>query len=144
VTVTVTERVAAAVVVSPGHADVLVDASGRVLGDAQDAPVGMMVLDVPVAPGPPGSVLGGGARPGLAVVAGLPASLRSLVAKVVVGGGGEVGLTLTDNVGVTLGRAVELPAKFEALVSVLTDVAPRAPAVIDVTVPGAPAVGPPA
>ncbi|HVC70781.1 MAG TPA: FtsQ-type POTRA domain-containing protein [Acidimicrobiales bacterium] len=143
VTVTVTERVPAAVVVRPGHGDVLVDASGRVLDDVTDAPVGTMVLDVPVTPGRPGTVLGAAARPGLAVVARLPASLRSQVSRVGVALDGVVSLTLTDNVGVVLGRAVELPAKFEALVSVLTDVVPRAPDVIDVTVPGAPAVGPP-
>jgi cell division protein FtsQ len=144
VTVTVTERVAAAVVVQPGHEDVLVDASGRVLGAVTDAPVGTMVLAVPVTPGRPGTVLGPAAHPGLAVVAQLPASLRPEVARVGVAAGGVVSLTLADNVGVVLGPAVELPAKFEALVSVLTDVSPRAPDVIDVTVPGAPAVGPPA
>jgi hypothetical protein len=42
-----------------------------------------------------------------------------------------------------MGPAVELGAKFEALTSVLVDVAPRGPADIDVTVPDAPAVGPP-
>ncbi|HXQ58937.1 MAG TPA: FtsQ-type POTRA domain-containing protein [Acidimicrobiales bacterium] len=144
VTITVTERVAAAVVVGRGRADVLVDGSGRVLGDVPAPPDGTVVLGVPVAAGPPGSMLGDAARPGLAVVAGLPASLRPLVARVDVGGGGVVSLTLTDNVGVTLGRADELPAKFVALASVLADVAPRAPDVIDVTVPGAPAIGPPA
>ena len=57
---------------------------------------------------------------------------------------GDVTLALTGHIGVTLGPAVELPAKFEALLSVLVDVPPTAPEVIDVTVPDAPAVGPPA
>lgn len=143
VTVTVTERVPAAVVEQAGHGDELIDASGRVLGPVAGAPAGLVVLNVPVAAGAPGTGLGAAARPGLAVVALLPASLRPEVARVDVSANGEVTLALTNNVGVTLGRAVELPAKFEALVSVLVDVAPRAPDVIDVTVPGAPAVGPP-
>jgi hypothetical protein len=126
-----------------GHGDELIDASGRVLGPVAGAPAGLVVLNVPVAAGAPGTGLGAAARPGLAVVALLPASLRPEVARVDVSANGEVTLALTNNVGVTLGRAVELPAKFEALVSVLVDVAPRAPDVIDVTVPGAPAVGPP-
>jgi cell division protein FtsQ len=143
VTVTITERVPAAVAEGPGLRAVLVDASGRVLGPVSDAPAGTTVLQVPVTPGAPGSVLGAGARPGLAVLGRLPSSLRAQVARVEVAGDGVVTLALTDHVGVTLGRAVELPAKFEALVSVLADVAPRAPDVIDVTVPAAPAVGPP-
>ena len=59
------------------------------------------------------------------------------------GADGDVTLALTGHIGVTLGPAVELPAKFEALLSVLVDVPPTAPEVVDVTVPDAPAVGPP-
>jgi cell division protein FtsQ len=143
VTVTVSERVPAAVVEPPGGGDVLVDAHGRILGPVTEAPVGIMALVVPVVPGRPGSVLGAAARPGLAVVARVPASLRSQIARVDVAADGIVTLSLTNDLGVTLGRPIELPAKFEALRTVLIDVAPRPPAVIDVTVPSAPAVGPP-
>jgi hypothetical protein len=70
--------------------------------------------------------------------------LQRRVEQVAVAADGDVTLALTGHVGVTLGPAVELPAKFEALLSVLVDVPPTAPEVIDVTVPDAPAVGPPA
>jgi len=142
VTVTVSERTPAAVVEQAGHGDVLVDARGRVLGPVADAPVGTTVLAVPVALGRPGTVLGAGARPGLAVLGRLPSSLRGQVARVEVSAEGVVTLALTNGLGVTLGRAVELGAKFESLRTVLADVNPRPPAVIDVTVPSSPAVGP--
>ena len=65
VTVTVDERVAAAVVETPGHGAVLVDKHGHVLSDALGVIPGTVVLSAPVTPGPPGSVLGAGAAPGL-------------------------------------------------------------------------------
>jgi cell division protein FtsQ len=142
--VTVVERVPVAVVESPGHGSVLVDGSGHVLSAESLAPPGTVVVHAPVAPSPPGSVLGPGAAPGLAVLAAVPPTLERRVEEVDVGPGGEVTLALTGHVGVTLGPAVDLPAKFEALLSVLVDVPPTAPEVVDVTVPDSPAVGPPA
>jgi hypothetical protein len=96
-----------------------------------------------VAVGPPGSVLGAGAAPALAVVRAVPPALERRLESVAVAADGDVSLALTGNVGVTLGPAVELRAKFQALYTVLVDVPPPSPEVIDVTVPGAPAVGPP-
>ncbi len=143
ITVTVVERSPAAVVRGAGHGSVLVDAGGHVLSSAQEAPPGTPVVVAPVVVGPPGSVLGPAAAPGLTVLAAVPPLLRRRVEEVAVGADGEVTLALTGHVGVTLGPAVELPAKFEALLSVLVDVPPTAPEVVDVTVPDAPAVGPP-
>ncbi len=143
VTVTVTERVPAAVVDTPGHGAVVVDSHGRVLAtDASVAP-GMVVLAAPVVPGRPGSILGAGATPGLTVLAAVPAMLEPRLEQVDVADNGDVTLALTGHIGVTLGPAVELPAKFESLVSVLVDVPPTEPEVVDVTVPDAPEVGPP-
>ncbi len=143
VTVTVTERVPVAVVDDGGHA-VLVDGTGHVLATVFGAPPSTVVLAAPVVVARPGSVLGAGAAPGLAVLGAVPASLRARLQQVDVAADGDVTLALAGNVGVTLGPAVELGAKFAALASVLADVPPTAPEVIDVTVPDAPAVGPPA
>jgi cell division protein FtsQ len=143
VTVTVTERVPAAVVVTAGHGDVLVDRHGHVLSDQPGVTPGTVVLAAPVAPGPPGSVLGAGAAPGLTVLGAVPPLLQRRVEQVDVADDGDVSLALTGNIGVTMGPAVELAPKFASLLSVLVDVPPTTPENIDVTVPDAPAVGPP-
>ncbi|HUD17853.1 MAG TPA: FtsQ-type POTRA domain-containing protein [Acidimicrobiales bacterium] len=144
VTVTVVERVASAVVTNPGRGAVLVDAEGRVLSSVPTAPPGTVVLAVPVTPGLPGSMLGAPAAPGLAALDAVPPLLERRLEQVDVADDGDVTLALTGHIGVTLGPAVELAAKFEALLSVLVDVPPKVPELIDVTVPDAPAVGPPA
>jgi cell division protein FtsQ len=143
-TVTVVERVPVAVVESPGHGAVLVDSSGHILSTEPVAPPGTVVVNAPVTPGRPGSVLGPAAAPGLAVLAAVPPLLRPRIEQVDVAADGDVTLALTGSIGATFGPAVDLGAKFEALVSVLVDVPPTASEVIDVTVPDAPAVGPPA
>jgi cell division protein FtsQ len=143
ITVTVDERVPAAVVDTPGHGAVLVDRHGRVLSTETAVTPGTVVLAAPVVPGRPGSVLGPGATPGLSVLAAVPPLLQSRLEQIDVADNGDVSLSLTGRIGVTMGPAVELPAKFEALVSVLVDVPPTQPEVVDVTVPDAPAVGPP-
>jgi cell division protein FtsQ len=142
--VTVVERVPAAVVESPGHSAVVVDDSGHVLGPESSASPGTPVVQAPVTAGRPGSVLGPGVAPGLAVLKAVPATLKRRVLGIDVAPDGDVSMALTGQVGVTLGAAVDLPAKFEALLSVLVDVPPTAPEVVDVTVPDSPAVGPPA
>jgi len=142
-TVTVVERVPVAVVESPGHGVVIVDRSGHVLSTESVGIPGTVVLKAPVTPGRPGSVLGAGAASGLSVLAAVPYLLKPRLEQVAVADNGDVTLALTGNVGVTLGPAVDLGAKFDALASVLIDVPPTAPEVIDVTVPDAPAVGPP-
>ncbi|MGH9018291.1 MAG: cell division protein FtsQ/DivIB, partial [Acidimicrobiales bacterium] len=142
VTVTVTERTPAAVIAGPGPAASVIDAGGRVLTTAAAQP-GTVVLVAPVTPGRPGSTLRAAAGPGLAALAAAPASLAGRLQHVIVAADGDVSLGLAGDVSVTMGPAVELPAKFEALVSVLADVPPTGAENIDVTVPDAPAVGPP-
>ena len=143
ITVVVDERVPAAVVETPGHGATVVDGHGHVLTTASVAPPGTEVLSAPVTPGPPGSVLGAAAEPGLAVLGAVPPRCDRACYRWTSRPTGDVTLALTGHVGVTLGLPVELPAKFVALMSVLLDVPPTAPEVIDVTVPDAPAVGPP-
>jgi len=142
VTVTVTERVPLGAVARSGGGGAEVDAAGHVLAWTTGAPTGL-VLVVPVAPGPPGTVLPAAARPALLVGANLPASVAAHVRRVVMGPGGSVTLDLGGGVTAVLGGTDGLRAKLEALASVLAAAAPRGPAVIDVTVPDQPTVGPP-
>jgi cell division protein FtsQ len=142
VTVTVTERVPAAVVSRPGGV-ALVDVHGRVLAWTHTAPAGLVALGAPGTAGPPGSVLGGGARPGLDLVGALPVALTGRVQAVHVGARGNLSLDLGRGVGAEIGPDVNLGAKLEALASVLAGAPPKGPAWIDVSVPDEPTVGPP-
>jgi len=142
VSVIVTERVALASVARPGGGVALVDASGRVLAWQGAATSGLVVV-APVSPGRPGTVLGRAARPALEVAAALPESFSPRVRQVAVNARGAVTLDLGGGVGAVLGSTQELPAKLSSLASVLAGAQVSAPAVIDVTDPAEPAVGPP-
>ena len=142
VSVVVTERVPAAAIA--GHGGVaVVDAAGRVLASADGAPAGLIALTAPVPVGPPGSVLGAAARPGLELVAALPPALVGRVHGVHVGTRGSISVDLGGGVGAEIGPDANLGAKLEALASVLAGAAPRGPAWIDVSVPDEPTLGPP-
>ncbi len=141
VTITVTERSPVGSIGRPGGGVAVVDAAGRVLAWQGAAPPGP-VLVAPVAPGPPGTVLAGAARPALAVAAALPAALAGRVQQVAVGAGGVVTLDLGGGLRAALGRTDGLRAKLVALDSVLAGAQVSGPAMIDVTVPGEPTVGP--
>ncbi len=142
VTITVTERVPLGSIARPGGGVAVVDASGRVLAWQAAAPPGL-VLEAPVSPGPPGAVLAPAARPALQVGAALPASLAGRVLDVTVDARGMVTLDLGGGVSAALGTTAELPAKLTAVASVLAGAPLKGPAVIDVTVPDEPTVGPP-
>jgi cell division protein FtsQ len=141
VTITVTERSPVGSIARSGGGVAVVDAAGRVLAWQGAAPPGP-VLVAPVVPGPPGTVLADAARPALAVAAALPAALAGRVQQVAVGAGGVVTLDLGGGLRATLGRTDGLRAKLVALASVLAGAQVSGPAVIDVTVPGEPMVGP--
>jgi len=142
VTVLVTERVPVGALTRPGGI-ALVDGTGRVLAWEPSAPPGTAVLAAGVVPGRPGSVLPVAARPVLAVARTLPPSIALRVQEVVLGAG-TVALHLGGGLVAELGSPTGLAAKFAALAGVLARAAPSGPAVIDVSVPGAPTVGPPA
>ncbi len=141
VSVTVTERVPIGAVLRPGGGAAVVDATGRVLAWDPSAPPGL-VLSLPTAPGAPGTALAPADRPGVAVAAALPASVAGRVREVAVDGG-QVRLDLGGGLSALLGSPDELSAKLAALASVLEEARPRGPAVIDLTLPDQPAVGPP-
>ncbi len=142
VTITVTERVPLGFFPRPGGVAV-VDHTGRVLAWERGATTGL-VLVAPVTPGRPGTVLAGAARPVLRVASALPPSLSARVLEVSADAHGTVRLNLGGGVSAVLGPATEVQAKLTALATVLSGAQVMGPAVIDVTYPDEPTVGPPA
>ncbi len=142
VTITITERTAAAVVGRSGGGVALVDDTGRILAwDPSEA--GLPLLSAPGRrPGAPGHHLTPVFRPGLEVLSALPAELRAQVTAVAVGRGGSVTLGLSHQVTAVLGSGHDLAAKFESLASLLVGAPPTGPEVIDLTVPEVPTVAP--
>lgn len=129
---------------------VLVDGGGRVLAMGSGA-AGTASSSVPSIvglppPGPPGSSLGPGASPALAVAAGLAAAVgRHVDAVVVVEANAALTaqLELVDGDGqveVHLGDPSQLPAKLEALATVVASVDVAGLDAIDLAVPSAPAL----
>jgi cell division protein FtsQ len=141
VTITVTERVPLGFFPRRGGVAV-VDHTGRVLAWQRGATTGL-VLVAPVTPGRPGTVLAGAARPVLRVASALPASLSARVLEVSADAHGTVRLNLGGGVSAVLGPATEVQAKLTALATVLSGAHVSGPAVIDVTYPDEPTVGPP-
>jgi cell division protein FtsQ len=141
VTVTISERTPVATVAAGGGA-VLVDGTGRVLAPA---PAGLPLPAVQLDPGPPGpvpaatpgSVLDPRYRPGLDVAAALPPLLGSRVLTVAVEGDGTVRLRLVGGTVALLGDATDVPAKLEAVATLVQRVRLGA-ATIDATVPNEP------
>jgi cell division protein FtsQ len=152
VSVAVTERrpVAAVLVGGNGlgvsgktaHMWVLVDASGRVLADTGARPAGLLTLDVPAAPGSPGTALAAADEPGVAVAASLPATLARRVAVIDVDAQSGVTLGISGGLEAVIGAPDELRAKYIALASVLAGAPLQGGEEIDVSVPQEPAVGP--
>jgi cell division protein FtsQ len=142
VTITVTERVALGSIAVPGGGVAVVDASGRVLAWQPSAPPGP-ILVAPVTPGRPGTVLARPARPALRVASALPPSLAGRVLHVTTDAQGMVTLDLGRGLRAVLGSTDGTEAKLTALASVLAGAPVSGPAVIDVTVPDEPTIGPP-
>jgi cell division protein FtsQ len=142
VKITVTERVALGSVARPGGGVALVDATGRVLAWEDGAAPGL-VLAGPVTPGRPGTVLPSAARPALAVASALTPTLAARVVEVAVDTHGMVTLDLGARLSARLGSTQDLQAKLVAVASVLAGAHVSSPAMIDVTIPDEPTVGPP-
>jgi cell division protein FtsQ len=144
VTVSVTERVPVTQMADPGApapaAWAELDRSGRVLARTAAPTPGLRLLTAPVHPGPPGSVLGAGARPGLLVLSTLPPAFGAQVTGVTVTAGDQVSLSLSSPLAVVLGDTSQLRAKYEDVASVLAAATLTAGDVIDVSVPESPTV----
>jgi len=142
VTIIVTERVPLASVARPGGGVATVDATGRVLTWQGGAAPGL-TLAAPVTPGRPGTALPSAARPALVVASALPATIAGRVQEVAVDARGMVSLDLGGRLSAMLGSTQDLQAKLIAVASVLAGAHLSGAAMIDVTVPDEPTVGPP-
>jgi cell division protein FtsQ len=140
--VSIAERAPVATVTAGGRF-VEVDATGRVLTLTGSAAAGEPKLSgsAPAGIGP-GASLGASLGGELAVAAALPASLRSRVAVIGPEGDGGVQLSLVQPGGarVELGPSTEMQAKLAALETVLAQVDLTGVKVIDLRVPGQPAL----
>ena len=144
--VSVVERTAVAAVVMQGTATpdrlwALVDATGRVLAYQSIRPAGLVEIEVPAAPGSPGSHMAGPDQPGVEVAASLPMTLAPRVEAIEVGTNG-VTLAMSGGLSVVIGAPVDLQSKYVALASVLSGAPLSSGEVIDVSVPQEPTVGP--
>lgn len=140
--VKVTERSAVASV-RAGSSWAELDASGRVLALVSSAPAGQPGLAGSAAGGlRPGGVVGPPMRAELSVAAAVPGSLRAEIEGIGPEPDGGVQLTLARPSGATveMGPAVDLAAKLSALQTVLAQVDLTGVKVIDVRVPGQPAL----
>jgi cell division protein FtsQ len=136
VVVAVRERVAVAVLA--GRPGLLVAGDGMVLGVAGGSD------RLPLIQAPRRHSIGTRLSPSpqLAVARGIPASVRSLVARVFLDRSGGIRLAMRDGASVLFGDATEIAPKGRALKGLLSWVARRGviPRYIDVRVPAAPAV----
>ena len=114
-----------------------VDAAGHVLAVHPAPAAGLVDLGGMPAAGPAGSRLPPAAGGALSVAARLPAPLRASVQTVAPDSGG-VALTLAGGVVVDLGPPSELPAKLQALSTVLSSVDMAGVRTIDLRLPDQP------
>jgi cell division protein FtsQ len=114
VTITVVERKAAAVVKRPGKPLALMDRTGVVFSDVDEAPAGMAVLSL-ATPGPQDLAT----IAALDVVESLPAKVRATVTSVSAPTPASVTLTLTSGITVIWGDASNSARKAQELAAVL-------------------------
>jgi cell division protein FtsQ len=138
--IAVTEQTPRFVVGTPGGTWDWLNGDGRVLGASAARPPGLLLLNVPQAPGSPGTVLSSKDAAGLRVAATLPTSFAAQVTAVTVEPAGWVQLALTTPIVVDLGSASQLSAKYEDVSSILAGATLHNGDVIDVSVPDAPTV----
>jgi cell division septal protein FtsQ len=121
VEVSIAEPTPVAAVSGPHGATELVDASGRILGDAAGyLPARPLLAGVATARGP-GRKLPGSLAPALAVAASLPASLAPEIAQVVPLAAGRVDLVTTSGATVVLGLPVDLSKKWVSLATLMAN-----------------------
>jgi cell division protein FtsQ len=123
-----------------GYAEL--DPTGHVIADTTDAPAGLPLLDLPLAPGPPGTVVGAPDLPLIDVAMAIPSTLEGEVTSVGYDGAGEAVLQLHDNLVVVLGQVTALRQKVQALEVILQQVPTSGISTIDVSVPTAPVLTP--
>jgi cell division protein FtsQ len=138
--IVVTEETPRLVVGEPGGRWAAVSGDGRVLSVSATRPPGLVLLTVPLPPGPPGTELPARDEAGLRVGSTLPASFAAQVTGVTIEPAGWVQLSMTTPIAVDIGTATDLPAKYEDVSSILAGATLHNGDVIDVSVPDAPTV----
>ncbi len=140
--IAVTEETPRLTVSTPAGQWATLSNDGRVLEETATRPPGLLLLNVPAAPGQPGSPLPAKDATGLRVASTLPASFAAQVTSVTVEPAGWVQLALTTPILVNIGTATQLTAKYEDVSSILAGATLHNGDVIDVSVPSAPTVTP--
>lgn len=134
----VVERSAVAVARTETGQWAVLDREARVLAVIPDRPPGSIAMTNLGLPGAPGTSLGAAAAGAMAVAEAIPEAARAKVGEVVALEGGEVELRLLPAGTVRLGPVDQLPAKMEALATMVTKVDLRRLDVLDLRVPSAP------
>ena len=141
--IAITERRPVGVVATPtGGRWLVVDGAGRVVETLGAPPAGLVHVTVAGGPGVHGGWLSRRAVPALTVAATLPKAFSAQVGQVAADRQGAVTLTLDQPLTVSFGPPVDLKQKYEDIAAVLAGATLQAGDVINVTVPGAPSVGP--
>ncbi len=136
VKVAITERRPAGAMSAPGGW-VIVDGTGRVLSRSKTQPVGIPLIQLPVAQAPPavGGFFTGTSLHGFMVAGTLPPAFKAQVALVVVHGVGTVTLHLVRPVIIEMGQPTELGQKYEDIAAVVAGATLHAGDVLNVSVP---------
>lgn len=138
VEVSILERTPVAALPAGEEAWALADATGRVLDVTPERPADLVMVRTDAPVGDPGTVLDAGTARAVKLVATLDAPLEERVRELRVASG-QVDLLIEPRpVLVRFGPAADVPAKLQALVTLLDRVDLRGVASIDVRVPAAP------
>ena len=138
VEVTLLERTPLAAVPGPEDRWTLLDPTGRVLAEQQGQPPEMTRVELPAAPGPPGSTVASPVRTALGIVEALPEPLVGRVPVVRVAEDATIELVLDGKVPVRFGPASDVRAKVVALTTLVQKADLARVTSIDVRAPTAP------
>ncbi len=140
VTMNIDERTPIATSKVAANRWLLIDSTGRVLGDSSNQPSKMMVIDAGIGSANFGSYLGERGLEGLTVIENLSGQLVSQVNSIGIASDGSITLSLNPVGSVFLGNLNGLEAKLSAASAVLSHVNLKSGQVLDVSIPESPIV----
>jgi cell division protein FtsQ len=138
VEVSVLERSPLAAMPAEGGGWAMVDATGRVLEQAGEAPAGMPTVTAPAGAPEPGREVSTSTRGALVVLESMPGSLSARITSVAVDDGGELQLHLDGAPPVRFGPVTSVRSKLVAVATLLSRTNLKGVTGIDVRVPTAP------